>query len=86
MSPSKVAFIRYKMLRIPRRQNNVEELFSLLQFLRIRPLNDWDTFNTQINKPVKSGRSVRAMKRLQVRFKDIVMHVYSVFDTAICLL
>lgn len=48
------------------RQNNVEELYSLLNFLRIRPLNDWETFNNQINKPVKSGKSVRAMKRLQV--------------------
>ena len=48
------------------RQNNVEELYSLLKFLRIRPLNNWETFNNQINKPVKSGKSVRAMKRLQV--------------------
>lgn len=48
------------------RQNNVEELYSLLKFLRIRPLNDWQTFNEQINKPVKSGRSVTAMKRLHV--------------------
>jgi hypothetical protein len=48
------------------RQNNVEELYSLIKFLQIRPLNDWATFNEQIAKPVKSGRSVRAMKRLQV--------------------
>jgi len=48
------------------RQNNVEELYSLLKFLRIRPLNDWQTFNEQINQPVKSGKSVRAMKRLHV--------------------
>ncbi|TDL20620.1 hypothetical protein BD410DRAFT_725354 [Rickenella mellea] len=54
-------------------QNNVEELFSLLQFLRIRPLNDWETFNHQINKPVKSGRSVRAMKRLQLVLKAIML-------------
>ena len=50
------------------RQNSVEELFSLIKFLQIRPLNDWQTFNNQIAKPVKTGRSVRAMKRLQVRF------------------
>jgi SNF2 family DNA or RNA helicase len=48
------------------RQNNVEELYSLLKFLRIKPLNDWQTFNEQINKPIKSGRSVGAMKRLHV--------------------
>ncbi|KAI5118940.1 hypothetical protein M0805_006286 [Coniferiporia weirii] len=54
-------------------QNNVEELYSLLKFLRIRPLNDWEIFNNQINKPVKSGKSVRAMKRLQVVLKVIML-------------
>ena len=49
------------------RQNNIEELFSLLKFLRIRPLNDWVTFNSQIAQPIKQGRGAgRAMKRLQV--------------------
>lgn len=48
------------------RQNNVEELYSLLKFLRIKPLNDWQTFNEQINKPLKSGRPAAAMKRLHV--------------------
>lgn len=48
------------------RQNSVEELYSLIKFLQIRPLNEWTTFNEQIAKPVKNGRSVRAMKRLQV--------------------
>lgn len=49
------------------RQNNVTELYSLLKFLRIKPLSNWDTFNTQIAKPVTSGRGAgRAMKRLQV--------------------
>lgn len=48
------------------RQNTVEELYSLIKFLRVRPLNDWHTFNEQIAKPVKAGRPVRALKRLQV--------------------
>jgi SNF2 family DNA or RNA helicase len=51
----------------------VEELYSLIKFLQIRPLNDWPTFNEQINKPVKGGRSVRAMKRLQVVLKAIML-------------
>lgn len=43
------------------------ELYSLIKFLRIKPLSNWDTFNTQIAKPVKSGKGAnRAMKRLQV--------------------
>ncbi|KAH7929303.1 hypothetical protein BV22DRAFT_1110033 [Leucogyrophana mollusca] len=54
-------------------QNTVDELYSLIKFLRIRPLNDWQTFNEQISKPVKSGRSVRAMKRLQVVLKSIML-------------
>ncbi|KAF9511453.1 hypothetical protein BS47DRAFT_1373028 [Hydnum rufescens UP504] len=32
----------------------------------IRPLNDWDNFNTRIAKPVKAGKSKNAMKRLHV--------------------
>ena len=48
------------------RQNNVTELYSLIKFLRIKPLSNWDTFNIQIAKPVNSGRGAgRAMQRLQ---------------------
>ncbi|KAJ7681794.1 SNF2 family N-terminal domain-containing protein [Mycena rosella] len=55
-------------------QNSVDELFSLLKFLRIKPLNNWDTFNTQIAKPVKSGKGAgRAMKRLQVVLQQIML-------------
>ncbi|THH19390.1 hypothetical protein EW146_g1739 [Bondarzewia mesenterica] len=54
-------------------QNNVEELYSLLAFLRIRPLNDWATFSEQISKPIKSGKTARPMKRLQVVLKSIML-------------
>ena len=55
------------------RQNTVDELFSLLKFLRARPLNDWQTFNEQIAQPIKAGRPVRAIKRLHVRpFADSI--------------
>ncbi|KAJ7749566.1 SNF2 family DNA-dependent ATPase [Mycena maculata] len=55
-------------------QNSVDELFSLLKFLRIKPLNDWERFNEQIAKPVKTGRGAgRAMKRLQVVLKQIML-------------
>lgn len=56
-----------------RRQNNVTELFSLFKFLRIKPLSNWETFNEQIAKPVKSGRGGRAMKRLQVVLKQVML-------------
>jgi SNF2 family DNA or RNA helicase len=55
-------------------QNDVTELYSLLRFLRIKPYNDWTTFNEQIAKPVKSGRGgSRAMKRLQVVLKAVML-------------
>ena len=48
------------------RQNNVEELYSLIKFLRIRPLDEWETFKEQISKPVKGGRPSLGLKRLHV--------------------
>ncbi|KAG9000040.1 hypothetical protein FRB90_011885, partial [Tulasnella sp. 427] len=54
-------------------QNSVEELFSLLHFLQIRPLNDWDTFKTQIANPIKAGRSAVPMKRLHVVLSAIML-------------
>ncbi|OBZ66360.1 hypothetical protein A0H81_13586 [Grifola frondosa] len=54
-------------------QNNVEELYSLIKFLGVRPLNDWHTFNTTIAKPVKGGRPLTAMKRLQVVLRSIML-------------
>ncbi|KAG6815677.1 hypothetical protein H0H87_012343 [Tephrocybe sp. NHM501043] len=56
------------------RQNNVEELYSLIKFLRIKPLNNLSTFKNQIATPVKNGRgAIRAMKRLQVVLKQIML-------------
>ena len=52
------------------RQNNVEELYSLIKFLRLRPLNDWQNFNEQIAQPVKAGRPTRALKRLHVSLQS----------------
>ncbi|KAJ7074069.1 SNF2 family N-terminal domain-containing protein [Mycena amicta] len=55
-------------------QNSVDELFSLLKFLRIKPLNDWEQFNMHIAKPVKSGRGAgRAMKRLHVVLQKVML-------------
>ncbi|KAG6884090.1 hypothetical protein C0993_001491 [Termitomyces sp. T159_Od127] len=55
-------------------QNNVDELYSLFKFLRIKPYSNWTTFNEQVAKPVKTGRgAVRAMRRLQVVLKQIML-------------
>ncbi|KAG1752062.1 SNF2 family N-terminal domain-containing protein [Suillus lakei] len=54
-------------------QNTVDELFSLLKFLRVRPLNDWQNFNEQVAQPIKAGRPVRALKRLHVVLQSIML-------------
>jgi len=48
-------------------QNKVEEFFSLVHFLRIKPLNDWGVFKQRIVDPLKKGRVKAPMKRLHVR-------------------
>lgn len=62
-------------LTLANRQNSVEELYSLIKFLRIKPLNDWPTFKEQVAQPIKNGRAARALKRLQVTFQ--LFRVYS---------
>lgn len=47
-------------------QNNVDELFALLRFLKIQPFSDWDEFKYRIIVPLKNGRAKVALKRLQV--------------------
>ncbi|KAJ7249426.1 SNF2 family N-terminal domain-containing protein [Mycena rebaudengoi] len=55
-------------------QNKVDDFFSLLNFLHIRPLNDWDSFNRLIAQPIaKNARTGLAMKRLQVVLKHIML-------------
>ncbi|KAJ3560995.1 hypothetical protein NP233_g10474 [Leucocoprinus birnbaumii] len=55
-------------------QNNVEELYSLLKFLHIRPWNELDRFNRDLAQPIKKGvRAGPAMKRLQVILKQIML-------------
>ncbi|KAG9022469.1 hypothetical protein FRB95_014735 [Tulasnella sp. JGI-2019a] len=54
-------------------QNNVEDLYPLMHFLQIRPLNEWDTFNSQIAKPIKIGKTQIPMKRLQVVLSAIML-------------
>ena len=52
------------------RQNNVQELYSLFKFLRIKPLNDAQAFDVQIGKPLTTGRNAgQALKKLRVGSK-----------------
>ena len=50
-------------------QNNLDELQSLIKFLRIKPYNEMPAWREQITLPMKNGRGGLAMKRLQVFLK-----------------
>ena len=50
-------------------QNNLDELQSLIKFLRIKPYCELAIWREQITKPMSSGRGGIAMKRLQFFLK-----------------
>lgn len=50
-------------------QNNLDELQSLIKFLRIKPYNDLAAWRDQITRPLNNGRGGLAIKRLQVYLK-----------------
>ena len=50
-------------------QNNLDELQSLIKFLRLKPYNDLRIWRDQITGPMKSGRGGTAIKRLQYYLK-----------------
>lgn len=57
-------------------QNNVEEIFSLIKFCRIRPYNDWEKFNKDIARPLKNRYQAgqeRAMEKVQALLKAILL-------------
>ncbi|KAI8340055.1 SNF2 family N-terminal domain-containing protein [Chlamydoabsidia padenii] len=57
-------------------QNKLEELFSLIYFLRIRPYCDWDRFRIDIVKPMKnpsSSTNKKVLKKVQVILKAIAI-------------
>lgn len=56
--------------------NNVEELYSLVRFLRIKPYCQWDKFRLDFKTPLKSGNDEikgQAMQRLQALCKAIML-------------
>ncbi|RFU35097.1 hypothetical protein B7463_g1203, partial [Scytalidium lignicola] len=46
-------------------QNNLDELQSLIKFLRIKPYDDLHEWKDQIDRPMKNGRGDVAIKRLR---------------------
>lgn len=57
-------------------QNSVEEIHSLIKFLRIRPYNDSEKFSKDISRPLKARYETgqnRAMEKLQALLKAILL-------------
>ena len=50
-------------------QNNLDELQSLIRFLKIRPYDDLHVWKDQITRPMSQGRGGIAIKRLQYYLK-----------------
>jgi len=50
-------------------QNNLDELQSLIKFLRIQPYCEYSSWKDSISGPIKNGRGNLGMKRLQVFLK-----------------
>ena len=50
-------------------QNNLDELQSLINFLRIKPYNDLSVWKDQITRPMSQGRGGVAIKRLHFYLK-----------------
>lgn len=59
-------------------QNSVDELYSLIRFLRIPPYSSYDNFNRDFSRPLKSKNSYgtskeNAMQQLQALLKAIML-------------
>ena len=50
-------------------QNNLDELQSLIKFLRIKPYDELSVWKDQITRPLSQGKGGLAMKRLQTYLK-----------------
>jgi len=56
--------------------NNVEELYSLIHFLRIKPYSSWEQFRMDFSKPLKQGNVElrdKSMRMLQTLCKAIML-------------
>lgn len=56
------------------RMNRIEELYSLIKFLRIKPYAEWNNFRTDFVSPLKASHNRdKAMRMLQTLCKAIML-------------
>ncbi|KAI9203791.1 SNF2 family N-terminal domain-containing protein [Polychytrium aggregatum] len=54
-------------------QNNLDELYSLFRFLRVKPYCDYATYKREVSDPFKQSRPKTAIKRLQIILKAVMI-------------
>jgi len=57
-------------------QNNVDEMFSLIKFCRIKPYNDWNKFARDFSRPLRARYEAskdKAMQQLQALLRAILL-------------
>lgn len=54
-------------------QNHVDELYSLLRFLRIPPLDNYQTFKKTVSVPIQMGQGELAFERLKVVLMAVML-------------
>ncbi|KAA1466542.1 hypothetical protein DENSPDRAFT_767484 [Dentipellis sp. KUC8613] len=54
-------------------QNSLDDLYSLLKFLRKGPLNEWSTFQERVSRPAEAGDLDTAMKPLHAVLRTVML-------------
>ena len=54
-------------------QNHLDELFSLLHFLRLAPLDEYSCWRRQISRPLLEQRDARALTRLHGALRPLLL-------------